>query len=146
MACPQCISDCCHRWCVEELLCAMECCGCCDLPTLFGPNLNIQAGQLIAQKDDDLRFYPFDPAATDGTQNLLGVARYHIQTNAEGRVLHRYFNPMVPSSECGPIYSNRYVCGLFRTQDIIGDIAAARASGRLLRVEGNDSAGLVKFV
>ncbi len=146
MSCPTCINDCSHRWCVEELLCAVECCGCCDLATLFGPNLDIPAGQLIAQKDSDERFYPFDPAATDGRQEPLGIARYHIKTNENGQPYHRYFNPLVPSSECGPLYSNRYVCGVFRTQDIRGNIQAAFATHRLLKVEGNAQTGLVKFV
>lgn len=144
--CPTCISNCCHRWCVEELLCALECCGCCHLPTLFGPNLDIQAGQLLGQKDSDLRFYPWNPLATDGTQDLLGIAMHHLTTTAEGRVTNRFFQGLVPFIDCGQPYDNRYVCGIFRTQDIIGDITTARATGRLLRIEGNDSAGLVRLV
>ena len=57
----------------------------------------------------------------------------------------RYFSGLVPSSDCGQPYTNMYVCGIFYTQYLRGDIAAARAAGLLRRLEGNDSNGYVKL-
>lgn len=145
MACETCQNNCCIRWCVEELICATDCCGCCHLPVLFGPNLDIPAGQILGQKDADLRFYPFDPFATDGTQIPRGLSKYHYETDANGDVKNRYFNPLVPGSLCGEKYGNVYFCGIFRTQDLVGDVGAAE-SGRLLRIlYGNADSGLVKL-
>lgn len=85
MACPTCLNDCCVRPCVEELLCAMDCCGCCHVPILLGENLDIPAGTILGQRTADLKFVPFDPLAVDGSQLPRGIAQYHVQTDAEGQ-------------------------------------------------------------
>lgn len=147
MACQTCINNCCHRWCVEELVCAIECCGCCHIPVLMGPNESWHAGQIIAQKDSDLRFYEFDPFAVDGTQVPVGIAKYTVEADAQGNAISRYFNGLSPFAEgCGQPYTNMYVCGIFYTQYLRGDVSAARAAGILRRLEGNDSTGLVKLI
>lgn len=147
MACQQCINDCCVRFCVEELLCATDCCGCCHLPTLLAPNLNLQAGTLLGQRTADLRFAPFDPLAVDGTQDLKGILQYHVITDANGNVVHRYFGPFGLGLDCGPLYTNRYVCGIFRTEHLVGDVASAVAAGGLRILEGGVTGpGLVKLV
>lgn len=145
MACETCTSNCCIRWCVEELLCATDCCGCCHIRVMFGPNLDIPAGQILGKKTLDKRFYPFDPFAVDGTQIPRGISKYHYTTDANGDVVNRFFNPLVPNSQCGEKYGNMYVCGIFRTADLIGDVGAAEA-GRLLReLTGDTDSGLVKL-
>lgn len=146
MACQACINDCCQRWCIDHLVCALECCGCCHIPIMMGPNQSWHSGQIIAQKDSDLRFYNFDPLATDGTQNPLGIAMYTVESDANGKAMQRYFNGLVPAANCGQPYTNMYICGIFFTQFLRGDIAAARAAGLLQRKEGNDSTGYVKLV
>lgn len=143
--CPTCIGPCCHRWEPCQIFCATDCCGCCPLPTIYGPNQTIEAGTIVAQRASDLLFFPFDPTATDGLQEPLGIQEWTITIDANGRV-QQYFNPFVPTSECGPLYSNRFICGIFYTQQLKGDVAAAWATGRLVRVEGTISSGLSKFV
>lgn len=145
MACNNCINNCCQRWCVDELECALECCGCCHIPVLMGPNQIWRAGEIIAQKDSDMRFYIFDPFATDGTQVPLGLAKYVIESDENGYPYSRYFNGLVPAAECGPLHTNMFICGVFFTQQIHGDVAAARAAGLFTRKEGNDSVGYVKL-
>lgn len=113
----------------------------------MGPNQSWHAGEIIAQKDDDLRFYVFDPNATDGTQHPLGIAMWNVESDAMGNAINRYFNAQVPSaSGCGQPYTNMYICGIFRTQELRGQVGAARAAGLLKRKEGNDTAGIVKLV
>lgn len=146
MACQTCINNCCHRWCVDVLECATPCCGCCHLPVLMGPNQSWHAGQIIAQNDSDLRFYEFDPSAVDGTQVPLGIARETVESDENGNAINRFFNGLVPAAECGQPYTNMHVCGIFYTQYLRGDVAAARAAGLLRRIEGNDSTGLVKLI
>jgi hypothetical protein len=91
MACQTCLNDCCVRPCVEELLCAMDCCGCCHVPILLAPNLDLKAGTILGQRSSDLRFAPFDPLAVDGTQTPRGILQYHVLTDGDGNVVHRYF-------------------------------------------------------
>lgn len=146
MACPTCVNDCCVRPCVEELQCALDCCGCCHLPVLYGEDLNILAGTLLGQRTADLRFVPFDPAAVDGSQLFRGIQKYHISTDAQGRVINRYFGYLGLGLDCGQIYGNMYVCGIFRIQDLIGDVAAAAASGILKLIDGlPGGSGLVRL-
>lgn len=145
MACQNCVNNCCIRWCVEELLCSRDCCGCCHIEVLFGPNLDIPAGQWLGQKTDDKRMYPFDPMATDGTQKPKGIAKYHYQTDANGDVLNRWFNPLVPGSLCGEKYGNMYVCGIFRNQDLRGETGAAESAGRGVVLYGDENNGEFKL-
>lgn len=145
-ACQQCINDCCHRWCLDELVCALDCCGCCHIPILMGPNEDWHSGQIIAKKDSDLRYYKFDPFATDGTQVPIGLAMYTVTSDENGFAQTRYFNGLVPGADCGQPYTNMYVCGIFYTQYLRGDVGAARAAGLLRTLEGNDQTGLVKLV
>lgn len=146
MACQTCINDCCIRPCVSELLCALDCCGCCHIPILLGPNLDLKAGQLLGQRSSDLRFFPYDPLATDGTQILRGLLHYHTVTDANGDVIDRYFGYLGLGLACGPKYGNMYVCGIFRIQDLVGDVAAGVASGILRLLDGNaDGSGLIRL-
>lgn len=146
MACATCLNECCVRPCVEELLCAMDCCGCCHVPILLGENLSIPAGTLLGQRTADLRFIPFDPLATDGSQLPRGILQYHVQTNANGDVVGRYFGYLGLGLDCGPKYSNMYVCGIFRLQDILGDVGAAASAGWLRLIDGNPGgSGLVRI-
>ena len=145
MACATCINNCCQRWCVDVLVCALDCCGCCHIPVLMGPNQSWHAGQIIAQKDSDLRFYEFDPFASDGTQVPTGLAMHTVDSDENGNAISRYFTGLVPAAECGQPYTNMFVCGIFYTQYLRGDVAAARAAGLLRRLEGNDSNGYVKL-
>lgn len=145
MACPTCVNNCCVRPCVEELLCAMDCCGCCHVPVLLAPNLDLQAGTILGQRTADLRFAPFDPLATDGTQTPKGILQYHVQTDAEGNVVGRYFGMLGLGLDCGPKYTNMYICGIFRTQDLVGDVASAAAAGWLRIFDGTAQSGLAKI-
>lgn len=146
MACATCLNECCVRPCVEELLCAMDCCGCCHVPILLGENLDIKAGTLLGQRNADLKFVPFEPLAVDGSQLPRGILQYHVQTNANGDVINRYFGHLGLGLECGPKYSNMYVCGIFRLQDLIGDVASAASSGWLRLIDGNPGgSGLVRI-
>lgn len=146
MACETCQNDCCVRPCVEELLCALDCCGCCHIPILLAPNLDIKAGTLLGQRTSDLRFAPFDPLAVDGTQLFRGIAQYHVKTDDQGNVIDRYFGFLGLGLACGPKYTNMYVCGIFRIQDLIGDVASAAASGILKLLDGNPGgSGLVRL-
>jgi hypothetical protein len=145
MPCQTCINDCCVRPCVEELLCAMDCCGCCHVPILLGPNLDIPAGTILGQRTTDLRFFPFQPLAVDGTQLPRGILQYHVQTNANGDVINRYFGHLGLGLDCGPKYTNMYVCGIFRIQDIFGDLASALSAGWARLIDGNpDGSGLFR--
>lgn len=124
----------------------MDCCGCCHIPILLGPNLDLEAGTLLGQRTADLRFAPFDPLAVDGTQLFRTILKFHVQTDDQGNIINRYFGQYGLSLECGPLYTNAYVCGIFRTQDLRGDVAAAVASGVLKLVDGlADGAGLVRL-
>jgi hypothetical protein len=94
----------------------------------------------------DLRFAAFDPLATDGTQLPRGILQYHVQTNDQGDVINRYFGFLGLGLDCGPKYTNMYVCGIFRLQDIVGDVASAAASGWLRLIDGNPGgSGLVRI-
>ena len=145
MACENCINKCCQRWCVDRLDCALDCCGCCHIPILMGPNQSWHSGEIIAQNDTDLKFYIFDPYPTDGTQVPLGLAMYSVDSDENGTPHDRYFNGLVPGADCGPLHTNMYICGIFYTQQVHGDVASARAAGLLSRKEGNDSVGYVKL-
>lgn len=146
MPCQNCLGKCQVRPCVEELLPAYECCGHCDLPFLLGPNLDLEAGTIIGQRTTDLRFYPFDPNASDGTQLPRAILRYHVRTDDQGNVIDRYFGPLGLGLECGQPYTNAWVCGIFRLQDLFGDVAAAAASGWLKLIDGNPGgSGLVRI-
>lgn len=141
MACATCLNNCCVRPCVEELLCAMDCCGCCHVPVLLGENLDIQAGTILGQRTADLKFVPFNPLATDGSQLPRGIAQYHVMTDAEGNVVGRYFGYLGLGLDCGPKYTNMYVCGIFRIQDIIGDLASAASAGWARLIDGMPGGG-----
>lgn len=124
----------------------MDCCGCCHVPILLAPNLDIKAGTILGQRTSDLRFAPFDPLAIDGTQLPRGIAQYHVQTDADGNVVGRYFGFLGLGLECGPKYTNMYICGIFRLQDIIGDVASAAANNWLRLIDGNvGGSGLVRI-
>lgn len=95
------------------------------------------AGTILGQRQSDQLFVPFDPNATDGSQQPRGLLHYHVKTNEEGEVVGRYFGMFGLGMEsCGPKYTNMYVCGIFRLEDIVGDVAAAAASGWLKLVDG----------
>lgn len=146
MACQTCINNCCVRPCVEELLCAMDCCGCCHVPILIAPSQDLMAGTILGQRTSDLRFAPFDPLATDGTQLPRGILQYHVQTDDQGNVINRYFGFLGLGLECGPKYTNMYICGIFRLQELIGDVGAAAANNWLKLVDGNVGGnGLVRL-
>lgn len=146
MACQTCINDCCIRPCVEELLCALDCCGCCHVPILVAPSQDIKAGTILGQRTTDLRYAPFDPFAIDGTQLPRGIAQYHVQTDDQGNVINRYFGYLALGMACGPKYTNMYVCGIFRLQDIIGDVASAAANNWMRLIDGNPGgSGLVRI-
>lgn len=136
MACATCINDCCIRPCVEELLCAQDCCGCCDYAILLAPDLDIKAGTILGQITATRRYAPFDPAAIDGTQLPRVIARYHIKTDANGNPIERYFGFLGLGLQCGQKYTNGYYCGTFRLEDLVGDVAAAAAAGWLKLVDG----------
>lgn len=146
MACQTCVNECCVRPCVEELLCAMDCCGCCHVPVLIIPNQSLKAGTILGQRTSDLRFAAFDPNAVDGTQLPRGILQYHVETDAQGNVINRYFGMFGLGLECGPMYTNMYVCGIFRLQEIIGDVASAAAAGWLRLIDGNPGgSGLIRI-
>lgn len=146
MACQTCINQCCVKPCVEELVCHYECCGCCHIPVLLIPDQDLPAGTILAQRASDLRFGPFDPLATDGLQFPKGFLKYHVLTDENGNVVHRYFGYLGLGLDCGQPYTNMYICGIFRTQDIVGDLASAVATPNFGRiVEGTVDAGLVKI-
>lgn len=146
MACQTCINNCCVRPCVEELLCAMDCCGCCHVPILIAPSQDLMAGTILGQRTSDLRFAPFDPLAVDGTQLPRGILQYHVQTDDQGNVINRYFGFLGLGLECGPKYTNMYICGIFRLQELIGDVGAAAANNWLKLVDGNVGGnGLVRL-
>lgn len=124
----------------------MDCCGCCHIPVLLGENLDLKAGTLLGQRTSDLRFVPFDPTATDGSQLFRGILQYHVQTDDQGNVVGRYFGLLGLGLECGPQYSNMFVCGIFRLQELFGDVASAAASGILKLLDGNPGGnGLVRL-
>lgn len=124
----------------------MDCCGCCHVPILLAPSQDILAGTILGQRTSDLRFAPFDPLAVDGTQLPRGIAQYHVQTDDQGNVIGRYFGFLGLGLECGPKYTNMYICGIFRLQDIIGDVASAAAANWLRLIDGNPGgSGLVRI-
>lgn len=146
MACVNCTGKCELRPCVEQLLCALDCCGCCHVPVLLAPNQDIKAGTILGQRESDLRFVPFDPLASDGSQLPRGIAMYHAITDNDGNIVDRYFGYLGLSLGCGPLYTNMYICGIFRLQDIIGDVASASAANWLKLVDGNvGGSGLVRL-
>src|ERR1700728_2012356 len=51
----------------------------------IGPSLNILAGQAMARKTSTGRFFPFNPAASDGTQTFAGFSQYSGGTDANGQ-------------------------------------------------------------
>lgn len=144
--CQTCVNNCCVRPCVAELLCALDCCGCCHIPILVAPNQDLLAGTLLGQRTADLRYAPFDPLAVDGTQLFRGILQYHVTTDANGDVINRYFGYLGLGLECGPKYTNMYVCGIWRLQDLIGDVASAAAASLLKLIDGNPGGqGLVRL-
>lgn len=144
--CDTCVNNCCVRPCVAELLCALDCCGCCHIPVLLAPNQDLKAGTILGQRSSDLRFVPFNPEATDGSEQPRGILHYHVITDADGRVTGRYFGMLGLGLDCGPLYTNMYICGIFRTQDLDGDLNAAIATGQFGRiVQGTEDSGLFKF-
>lgn len=146
MACATCVNECCVRPCVEQLECAMDCCGCCHIPVLLAPNVSLKAGTILGQRTSDLRFDAFDPLAVDGRQIPRGLLMYHAVTNDQGAVIDRYFGHLGLGLECGPLYTNMYVCGIFRIQELIGDVASAVASNWLRLLDGNvGGSGLVRL-
>lgn len=146
MACPTCISNCCIRPCVEELDCIYDCCGCCHIPILLAPNLDLPAGQLLGQLDSTRQYAAFDPTAVDGTQLFRGILKYHVQTDENGHVIGRYFGQLGLGLNCGPLYTNMYVCGMWRTEDLFGDVASAAATGIIKLVDGPASGpGIVRM-
>lgn len=146
MACQNCVGKCELRICIEDLRCAYDCCGCCHLPILLAPDLDLKAGTLLGQRTSDLRYAPFDPLAVDGTQLFRGILQYHVITDEDGNVVHRYFGHLGLGLDCGPLYTNMYVCGIFRLQDLVGDVASAAAAGLLRLIDGNPGgSGLVRL-
>lgn len=146
MACDTCVNNCCTRPCVDELLCAISCGDCCHIPVLMLPNLDLEAGTILAQQTSTQRFGAFNPLANDGLQVPVGILKYHIQTNDAGDITGRYFGIFGLGLDCGPKYTNMYVSGFFRTQELRGDVASAIAAGLLRLIDGSVDAGLVKLI
>ncbi len=124
----------------------MDCCGCCHVPILLGPSLDLKAGTILGQRTSDLRFFAYDPLAVDGTQSPRGILQYHAQTDVNGNIINRYFGYLGLGLDCGPKYTNMYVCGIFRIQDLVGDVASAVGANWLKLIDGNAAgSGLVRL-
>lgn len=123
--CPNC-GGCCVEACLNEIKCLYDCCGCCTIEVVPGPNQTLNAGTILAENLEDQCFYAYDP-----TNDLLdcpaGVLRYRIETDADGNILNN-FAPLF-GEKCGRRTTNMYICAIFRTQDLHGNVAAAFAKG-----------------
>lgn len=120
-SCPKC-GECCVEGCSHKVICAITCCGCCHLPVLFGPNQKIYAGTILAQSTEDQLFYKYDP--TDDTLDIpRGISVYSVETNENGEILK--YSSMFVGSLCNKLEDNMWVCGIFRIEDVIGNLAAA---------------------
>lgn len=113
----------CTFFCIEDLECINSCAHCCPTEVRLGPNLALPRGQLLAQKASDGFYYPYNPAATDGLEIPKGVLKYHVHTDALGRVS----DPRVPffGTNNGHLTAIAWSQGDFRIGDIRGDLYAA---------------------
>lgn len=125
-SCPNC-GGCCIEGCLHELKCLYECCGCCTIEVCFGANLTLSAGTIVAQNHEDLLMYEYDPT-NDLLDVPVGITRYRVETDGDGNLTHRHA-PLF-ADKCQGCSTNIYVCGMFRTQDLHGAIAAAISHAR----------------
>lgn len=87
----------------------------------FGANLTVRQGQAVGQKTSDLKCYPLNPSASDGTQLFKGFNIAALATDANGLV---YL--VNNGTGAGPNYysigastGDLYVTGAFNPNDLI---------------------------
>lgn len=130
--CPSC-GGCCVEGCLNEIKCLYECCGCCTIEVCFGPNLKLSAGTIVAENKNDLRFYAFDPN-NEELDKPVGILRYTIETDEDGNLTHKHA-PLF-ANKCNGCATNVYICGIFRTQELHGNVAAATSYNRFETITG----------
>lgn len=129
--CPTCGQTCTIKACPGEL--KPSClCACPSKEIRPAPSKNLLAGTIMAQRSTDGFWDAYDPNATNGLEYPRGVLKYHTVTDETGRVI-RNTEPF--GTGCGPLTTQIFICGIFRNEQTVGDLAAALAQpgfGRLL--------------
>lgn len=119
--CAHC-DDCTTEFCIDEIRCLYSCGCCCTIPVRIVPDRELQAGTIMAQRQEDEFWDAYDPSADNGLQIPRGVLRYSIVTDEQGR-LANFVGPW--NAYCPPLVTNVYYCGTFRIEETYGDLAAA---------------------
>ena len=87
------------------------------------PDTDFARGQIMAQRSSDNLWGAFNPDAEDGLQEPRLILRLRTVTDETGRI--KSFGTSRFASGCGPLVTNAYYEGTFRTEDIVGNLAAA---------------------
>ena len=148
--CPEC-QECCHEVCAaDELECVFNCDCCPPMEIKLWPNQSLEFGTIMAQRKSDGLWGPFNPNADpagsqDGVQIPKGLLRYSSVSDANGRISN--FAGLLTAG-CGPFTTTMRYQGVFRIQDIKGDLAAAMAYPAFARLLENflPGPGLIKLV
>ena len=130
--CPDC-PDCCNEPCFEQLECVYSCGPCCHFEVVPAASLDLLAGTIMAQRDEDGKWAAYDPDAVNGLQYPRGVLKFTTVTNADGRVTN--IGNTFAQTGCTPYTTNVYYEGTFNVADTYGNLAAALgnpAFGRML--------------
>ena len=130
--CPTC-EPCTIEFCWAELPCNVYSCGCCcDIAIKMIPDQTLERGTIVAQRSAGELWGAYDPLATDGLQVPRGVLRYDTVVDEDGRIKRA---TGMFGTYCGELYTNAWVCGTFRIEDIPNNLQEALSSngfGRLL--------------
>lgn len=130
--CPDC-PDCCNEPCFDQLECVLSCGPCCHFEVVPAESIDLLAGTIMAQKDEDGRWDAYDPQAVNGLQYPRGVLKFTTVTDANGRVTN--IGNTFLMTGCTPFTTNVYYEGTFNVSDTYGNLAAALgnpAFGRML--------------
>lgn len=146
MDCPTCCAELCPNPKIDCVTCdgagGRSGCGCCNIEIVLIPSTQYLAGMILGERAGDGRFGPFDPAATDGRQIPRGILKFKVQTDDAGAIYGNEYNAY--GIDCPRLTTAMYVCGIFRTEEIVGNLAAAVSTGLFGRVlqGGYDGPGL----
>lgn len=143
--CPTC-GQCCVTGCHGQEIRCVYCNGCCcaTFEAILGPNQSLFAGTIMAQRDDNGLYYPYNPSSDNGLDYPRGILRRTFQTDENSRI-STYNVPLI-GSVCGMLGANIFYEGTFRTRELFGNVAAAIGNpsfGRL--IEGSISNGILKL-
>lgn len=148
-SCPECCAELCPNPKIDCVTCDAGTgtggCGCCTIEVVLLPSTTYLAGMILGERSSDGRFGVFDSAATDGRQTPRGILKFKVTTDENGAVHGNEYNPY--GIDCPRLTTPMYICGVFRTEEIIGDLAAATSTGLFGRVVQGpyDGPGLFKL-